>query len=90
MKRPFPTTKQQRTQCQPSPAAVHRAGAQTAPALGQRDIFGQWDTQKYLHSQKDLHLCEGEGPPCSRVPPIRSLARRHCPGQHHYHFFAGT
>lgn len=85
-----PQPKQERTRCHPSPAAVHRAGGQTAPVLGQWGIFGQWDVQGCLNIQKDLQLSEGEGPPCSRGPPTRSLARRHCPGQLHCRFFAGT
>lgn len=91
MKWPFPTTAKATEDPLPSfPPDVRRAGGQTAPALGQWGIFGQWDTYRDLHTQKALQLSKGKGPPCSRVPPTRSLARRHCLGQYHCHFFAGS
>lgn len=40
--------------------------------------------------QKNFHMSLGQGPPCSTVSPVRSLARTHCPGQHHCHFSVGT
>lgn len=86
---PFPTTAKATDDLLPSFPCSRAQGWKTDSThtwvMGTHRHIGQWDTQRDLHTQKALQLSKGKGPPCSRVPPTRSLARRHCPGQHRWH-----